>query len=124
MRNLINHSKNGTRPTRISTRKSGSNGKGTHEITTLGTSLNLAYQRTRTRPNRSEFLQGDALNFVFNGFSLSELADLLEVPYHTVATWKFNYRHAGVSDSVATKILTKLNFTLKTQAVWKLKLPQ
>lgn len=121
MRNLINPSKNG-RQISVPTRESRILGEGSQETSTIRAIFNRAYQRTRTRPNRSEFLQADALAFVFTGIPVSTIAEMAEVPYATVATWKHNYEHGKLSNKNATKILTKLNFTLKSEPKWKLNL--
>lgn len=124
MRNLINTRKHGAGPLGVSTCKSGSLGEGSQETSSIRTIFNLAYERTHTRPNRSAFVQGDALKLIFEGISVSSLSELLAVPYATAATYKFNYEHGKLSDSKAKKILTKLNFTLKSEPVWKLNLPK
>jgi len=59
-----------------------------------------------------------ALTNIFSK-SNEELADAMGINYNTIASWRFNFRHNAMSQEKKIEILTRMNYTLITESLWK-----
>jgi hypothetical protein len=59
-----------------------------------------------------------ALTNIFSK-SNEELADAMGINYNTIASWRFNFRHNAMSQEKKIEILTRMNYTLKQESLWK-----
>lgn len=59
-----------------------------------------------------------ALSEVFTK-SNEELADAMGINYNTIASWRFNFRHNAMSHEKKIEILTRMNYILKQESIWK-----
>ena len=59
-----------------------------------------------------------ALTNIFSK-SNEELADAMGINYNTIASWRFNLRHNAMSQEKKIEILTRMNYTLKQESLWK-----
>ena len=50
-----------------------------------------------------------------------DLADRLEVPYNTIASWRFQFSKGALSLNKQIELLKKLGWTIKTEMTWTLK---
>jgi hypothetical protein len=59
-----------------------------------------------------------ALTNIFSK-SNEELADAMGINYNTIASWRFNFRHNAMSQEKKIEILTRMNYQLKQESLWK-----
>jgi hypothetical protein len=59
-----------------------------------------------------------ALTNIFSK-SNEELADAMGINYNTIASWRINFRHNAMSQEKKIEILTRMNYTLKQESLWK-----
>lgn len=59
----------------------------------------------------------DAMNEIMS-IPVGELADKLGIPYNTATSYRFKYRNNMLSLEKQIEILTKLNYTPKTNLTW------
>lgn len=60
----------------------------------------------------------DALEQVFSDDNQT-LSDATGLPYNTIASWRFNYRHQQMSYEKQIEILTRLGYVFIEQSKWK-----
>jgi hypothetical protein len=61
----------------------------------------------------------EAMLEVFATIPNKELAELTETNYYTVSSWKYQFRHNQLSLEKQIQILTKLNYQIKSNLLWK-----
>lgn len=60
----------------------------------------------------------EALEEVFN-LDNESLSNSVGVNYNTIASWRFNFRHNGMSHEKKIEILSRMGYQFNEQSKWK-----